>query len=240
MGLIGNILGAFGKKTATSVVQGLVNLDPDTASDVQVRQYGDMVEQRAQFVVNSQTRMNSVQEKLDSQNQRLDALKKGIANLLSKEQTDEIKQSINEGLTEAEQLKKDIASTEADLANAKANYAKASEDHKAAVKTWMQAKENLAKKKAENDALQADLDRAREAKKDAEKAHGLDTAIDTNSIITDSFDKKNKELQAEIEKNKITTDQLNEHTSNSILESAIKDAEKPTDDLSPQERLARL
>lgn len=62
MGLIGNILGAFGKKTATSVVQGLVNLDPDTASDVQVRQYGDMVEQRAQFVVNSQTRMNSVQE----------------------------------------------------------------------------------------------------------------------------------------------------------------------------------
>lgn len=228
MGILKNIFGAYSKKAAETSVDIFTKLDPDTASDVQIRQYEDEVNRRSELVTNSKKRVDDLTSSKNEIESNIQKLKTAIKSLMDKEQTDDIKKAIEDGLTQAESYKSKLEKINTDIETATSNYENYKKNHEAAVQRWMEAKDNFARIKERNQALTEELNSAKEAAHDAKVSAGLDSSINSSTIIQDAMSKQSSKIQREIDSLKNTTNVINsKNSTNSILEDAIKETTSP-------------
>lgn len=224
MGFFKNLFGAYGKKAAISSIDLFTSLDPNTASDVQVRQYGDEVQRRAVLLVSAKNRVDALTTKVETCSDHVNKLKVAIQKIMDGPQTEATKKAIEEGLNEAEKYKADWKTYSKDLDQAKSDFETYKANHDSAVKRWTEAKDNFARLQENNTRLKEDLNRTKEQNEDAKTSAGLDNSIDTSTIINTAMEKKNQALQDQIDTLKVTMDSLNSNnTTNDILSEAMKD-----------------
>lgn len=236
MGFLKNLFGANADAIAKKAVEAYTNFDPETATAVQIRQFSDVVDQKAQLVAYVQSRVSDIQNELNDATSNKTRFTEAAKLLLSNGK------SADEALSKAEDFKNQIVSLTSDLEQANADLTQYKDSHQKAVDKLLQARKNMEAKIEQGRRLDDQISRAKEAQADAKTAAGLDNGVDTTSAINNAFDSANKKKEEQLVALQTTVDALGKSTKvDSDLADALKQVDgKSTSTLTPEERLAAL